>query len=122
MSKSKDDIDPKALAFGRRIATAREQKGYSQDDFAIRLRITKGAVGQWETGRSQPRPWRLTEIAEELGVSVRWLLTGNEPEELVRAQTRSELETLEVLRDIPPAQQPAALSMLRAYREGITKK
>lgn len=85
------------------------------------LGVTKGAVGQYEIGLATPRPKRFERLAEVLGVTVEWLLTGNEPEQKVRAQTVNELAALELLRAIPHDKQGSALAMLQGLAGAMTK-
>ncbi len=122
MARSKTDRDPAAVEMGARIRAARDKMGYSQDELAHLLSVTKGAVGQWEIGAGTPKPQKFEQIAEVLGVGARWLLTGKEPDDAVRAVTKAEADALAVLRDLPVQQQTAALAILRAFRDGITKK
>lgn len=93
----------------------------SQQQLATMLGVSKGAVGQYEVGLATPRPKRFERIAEVLGVTVEWLLTGNEAEEKVRAQTTNELVALELLRAIPHDRQAAAIAMLQGLAATITK-
>ena len=108
----------RAVAFGKRIIAAREQKGYSQEALAAMLKVTRGAVGQYELGLSTPRASKMAHLAEVLGVTVGWLLTGDDPAEADRAQTVSEKEALHLLRQLSADQQAAALAML----EGLVGK
>lgn len=105
-------INPAVLRVGRRIATAREQKGLSQAALADIIGISSGAVGQYETGRNLPKMARFEAIAGACGVTVEWLLTGDDPEELRKAQTINEVEALQLMRALPESQQRAALAML----------
>ena len=122
MSRRAHDRDPKAVALGRRIAAAMQQKDYTQDQLAVMLNVTRGAVGQWVIGASTPRPKVFPALAEVLGVSTRWLLTGNEPDAEVRAQTDAARKALALIHEMTPQQQQAALAMLAAFQAGITKK
>lgn len=65
-----------AATFGDRLAAAREAAGLSQSELAQRLGIRKKTLIQWETDRTEPRANRLQMLAGMLGVSIRWLLTG----------------------------------------------
>lgn len=105
-------LNPKAIAVGKRIAEKREQKGYTQAVLAARINVTDGAVAQYETGRSIPRTPRLELIAAELETSMDYLLTGGDPDQQGRAQTRTELEALLLLRNIPVAEQETVMAML----------
>jgi transcriptional regulator with XRE-family HTH domain len=108
----------KAIAVGRRIADKREQKGYTQATLAARINVTGGAVAQYETGRTIPRTPRLERIALELDTSMDYLLTGGDPDQQGRAQTRTELEALLLLRTLPVAEQETVMAML----EGLASR
>ena len=84
---------------------------------ATRIGVTSGAVTQYEGGRNAPALKRLELIAEALGVTAKWLLTGDEPEENVRAQTVNEAEALELIRRLSARRQSTALKQLRAMVE-----
>jgi len=47
----------------------------TQGELAVALGAQQPRVSQWET-RTKPRPQRVRQIAEVLGVSVAWLATG----------------------------------------------
>lgn len=59
-----------------RIKAARTERGMSQEQLAKAVGKTRSAVAQWESGDVRPRHTTLEEIAEELGRSFTWLLTG----------------------------------------------
>lgn len=62
------------------IASARKQAGYTQEESARKLSVSKGAVGQWEAGFCKPKTARLNEIAELYGCTVDELLRPDEKE------------------------------------------
>lgn len=65
-----------ARAIGQRLAEARRDRRLSQTGLATLLAVTRGAVGQWETGQTSPSAENLSEAAVRLGVSYDWLATG----------------------------------------------
>ena len=65
-----------AATFGDRLAGAREAAGLSQRDLAQRLGVRLKTVAAWEDDAMDPRANRLQMLAGLLGVSIRWLLTG----------------------------------------------
>lgn len=107
-------IQDKNLAIGQRIAQARRNSGLSQVALATKLRLSPGAITQWETGRAMPTPEKFSQLAAVLEVEPGWLLTGDDPEEIRRAQTTTEADALLLLRGMPPAEQQRALEVLRA--------
>jgi len=61
------------------IKKLRLEKGLNQEEFAQQLHVTRQAVSNWETGKNQPDIETLTQIAENFGVSVEYLIYGKEP-------------------------------------------
>lgn len=70
-----------------RIGVAREAKHLSQSDLAQAMGVTAQAVSQWEkqVGGTIPRPSKLKQLAEVLGVSQQWLL-GDDEENSLKVQ------------------------------------
>ncbi|MCF5727098.1 XRE family transcriptional regulator [Aeromonas veronii] len=60
-----------------RIKTRRSACGFTQDQLAARVGVTRVAVSHWERGGAEPKGRYLNDLAEALGVTVDWLLTGN---------------------------------------------
>lgn len=61
---------------GKRIAEARVAKGMNQSELARALGVTPQAVQKWEAGGA-PKGARLREVAQALGTTVEYLLTGS---------------------------------------------
>lgn len=121
MTKNRTPPTPKAIALGRRIALARAKIDMSQDTLARLVGVSKGAIGQYEIGLSTPRAPKFERLAGALGVTVEWLLTGDEPDEKARAQTQNELAALQLIRALPVDQQAAALAMLQGLLGSLSK-
>lgn len=64
----------------------RKNKGYSQEQLAVRLNVVRQTVSKWEKGLSVPDAQMLVDIAEVFNVSVRELL-GNDIEQETKADT-----------------------------------
>lgn len=58
------------------IQTLRKEKGYSQEEVAIRLNVVRQTVSKWEKGLSVPDADMLMKIAELFEVPVSVLLGG----------------------------------------------
>ena len=58
------------------IKLLRTEKGMNQEQLAEQLHVTRQAVSNWETGKTQPDIDTLTRIAEFFGVSVEQLIYG----------------------------------------------
>ena len=61
---------------GARIAALRRNAGLSQAELAGRLQISPSALGMYEQGRREPSAQMLVALAQVLGVSTDYLLTG----------------------------------------------
>ena len=61
---------------GDRLAAARDGASMTQAQLAQRLGVRAKTLRDWENDVSEPRANRLQMLAAMLGVSLRWLLTG----------------------------------------------
>ena len=77
-----------ARDIGRRLASARKERGISQTDLAKILEVTRGAVGQWETGETAPSTENLAAAAIELRASFDWLATGRGEKAIAKNEAR----------------------------------
>ena len=65
------------------IKKLREEKGMTQDELAEKLNVTRQAVSNWETGKTQPDIETLTKLAEIFDVSVERIIYGSERKERI---------------------------------------
>ncbi len=61
-----------------RISELRRQKGWSQEQLAEALNISRQAVSKWESGQSTPELEKVVAMSELFGVSTDYLLKGIE--------------------------------------------
>lgn len=59
---------------GQRLKTMREAKGWTQDEVAQRLNVTRGAVGHWERGKNEPSYDMLIRLARLYDTSTAYLI------------------------------------------------
>lgn len=59
------------------IKTIRKNKGYSQEELAEKIHVTRQTVSKWENGQSVPAADLLKALAEIFDVSVSELMDGN---------------------------------------------
>ena len=59
------------------IKTIRKNKGYSQEELAERIHVTRQTISKWENGQSVPDADILKAMSEVLGVSVSELIDGD---------------------------------------------
>lgn len=122
-------------AIGRRIRQVRKDAEQTQEQFAARLSVSRGAVGNWELGKGIKRE-NLVAISAEFAVTVDWLATGvaKAPQGQVQkvgyvgagqAIVPFEADESEWV-DAPPEMEPGTVavevrgeSMLPAYEDGF---
>lgn len=68
------------VRIGARLRLARSAMRVALRDVANACNVTRQAVSLWETGKTTPNDEMLGRLAEYLGVSRHWLLTGDQPE------------------------------------------
>jgi transcriptional regulator with XRE-family HTH domain len=65
---------------GQRIKQKREKRKLSQSDIAKALGLSAQAVSKWERGENAPDIVVLSPLSRLLGISIEWILTGNQAE------------------------------------------
>lgn len=63
-------------SIGRTIGRLRRSANLTQHDVAFALSISRAAVAQWETGRTDPPARRLPDIARLLNCNINQLFEG----------------------------------------------
>ena len=66
------------MTFSEKISALRKQKGWSQEELAEKLMVTRQAVSKWESAQSMPDLDKLVQLSEALGVSTDYLLTDEQ--------------------------------------------
>jgi transcriptional regulator with XRE-family HTH domain len=87
---------------GARIRTAREEQGWTQDQLAVEVGVSRSAVAQWETGRAGQVTTNLTRVAAALGVGVEHLMYGRDKFAPGQVQRGDELAMLRLFRECTP--------------------
>lgn len=67
-----------SLRLGSRIQKSRSAKGLSVSQLASRIGVKPTTVEKWESGETDLRPNKLDQLAGILGVSMIWLLVGED--------------------------------------------
>lgn len=57
----------------------RDERGLKDADVVRETKITKSTFSDWKSGRSKPKNDKLQKIADFFGVSIEYLMTGDEP-------------------------------------------
>ena len=64
--------------FEERLYQLRRERGISQEELANIVGVSRQAVQKWESGASQPNMDNLVAISEYFGVTLDYLLKGEE--------------------------------------------
>lgn len=70
------------MTFGEKLKTARLKAGYTQEELAARLTVSRAAIAKWESDRGMPDVANLKAIAGVLNVSTDYLLDDGNPIDL----------------------------------------
>jgi transcriptional regulator with XRE-family HTH domain len=98
---------------GARIREVRRNKGWTQDQLAEAVGVSRSAVAQWETGRSGQVTGNLTRIAATLEVGVEYLMYGEDRQRPSHAGTGDELALLRLYRECAPEDRQLLLRTAR---------
>ena len=67
------------MKFSENLRRLRKERGYSQEELAEKLSVTRQAISKWENATAMPDLKKITETAQLFGVSMDELL-GIEPD------------------------------------------
>jgi transcriptional regulator with XRE-family HTH domain len=84
---------------GIRIREVRRERGWTQDQLANAVGVSRSAVAQWETGRAGQVTANLTRIADVLQVGVEYLMYGDDKRAPAEARPGDELALLRLYRE-----------------------
>jgi len=100
-------------AFGARLKELRKQKGWTQKELAGRVEIRFSQLNKYESGLHTPPPEKLIELADVLGTTVDFLLTGDRAEAPPLHSTRL-LDRFRALEGFQAEDQEAVIRLLDA--------
>lgn len=83
------------MTFAQKLKDARQQAGYSQEELAGKLSVSRSAVAKWESDKGMPDIENLRAIAGLLNVSIDYLLDEGEPLSMNRLREPVDLESFE---------------------------
>ena len=106
-------IERLSSSAGGRIRTARRDRGWTQDELAEAVGVSRSAVAQWETDRAGQIRANLTRIADVLEVSVEYLLYGEDRLAPAQAAGGDELALLRLYRECAPEDRQILLRTAR---------
>ena len=62
------------MNIGEKITVSRKRLGWSQEDLAVKLDVSRQAVSRWETGAASPDVTTVAKLARILGVTADYLV------------------------------------------------
>lgn len=103
------------MTFSEKLFKLRTQEGYSQEDLAEKLQVSRQAVSKWEIGSTLPETDKLVSIAKTFDVSIDYLLNDD-----YKLDANRSLDRL-VLRFLGYAQDMDALSkeLIGIVKDGV---
>lgn len=78
------------MDFNNRLYQLRKQKGFSQEELANRLNVSRQTVSKWEVGDSTPDMEKLIAMSDLFDVSLDKLVMGKDDEPATPSSTMSE--------------------------------
>lgn len=95
------------MQFSEKLSSLRRRKGYSQEQLADCLGVTRQSVSKWESGAAMPELSKLITLSEVFGVSVDYLvkdyLAGESEIEPIQGTARLEAKVDELSRQVDPS-------------------
>ena len=70
------------MEFNNKLYELRKQKGFSQEELANRLNVSRQTISKWEVGESTPDMENLVAISELFEISLDELVLNKVPEEV----------------------------------------
>ncbi len=107
---------------GARIREARRARGWTQDQLAEAVGVSRSAVAQWETDRAGQVRENLTRIADVLGISVEVLLHGPASRASAQAATGDEWALLRLYRECNAEDRATLLRLAQSLARSAGRK
>ena len=100
-------------ALGGRLKQLRKQKRWTQKELAGKVDIRFQQLNKYESGLNIPPAEMLVKLADALGTSVDYLLTGNPVEDSPLANSRL-FHRFKMLEDMNPSDREAIITLIDA--------
>ena len=81
------------MEFRNRLYELRKQKGFSQEELAGRLNVTRQTISKWEIGDSTPDMEKLIAISELFQVSLDELMLGKKSSESEKTEKKTAINS-----------------------------
>lgn len=105
------------MTFSERLFELLELKGISQYKFAKELGVSTSRVSQWKSRKSNPPTNLLYQISQLLGVSMEYLLTGEES----NAKSQEDTKVLTLFHSMNDEGKEKALEQLEFFASKYKK-
>ncbi len=79
------------MEFGEKLQELRKKKGFTQEELAEALYVSRTAVSKWESGRGYPNIDSLKEISKFFSVSIDDLLSGEKILSIAESENKSNI-------------------------------
>lgn len=99
--------------FGPRLKVLRKQKNWAQKELAAKVEIRFEQLNKYESGLNTPPAEMLIKLADVLGISVDYLLTGNPVEDSPLASSRL-FKRFQELERLPADDQETVIKVIDA--------
>lgn len=76
------------MKFSDRLIELRKRKGWSQEDLAEKLEVSRQAVSKWETGESKPETNNLIKMSKLYNLTMEELLEGRDENKVVEVEAK----------------------------------
>ena len=121
MARNRTPPTKESIAVGKRIAQARTKAEHTQETLAKMMGVSGALVAQYETGVTGLTTKRVDQLVGLLGITMSWLLTGDEPDQMIKAHTEAEKKALATIREVPAEKQAAYLEATEAIARAMAK-
>ena len=65
------------MSFGEQLKREREQKGWSQEELATKIHVSRQSVSKWETGKNYPSIEVIIDLSDLFGITIDELLRSD---------------------------------------------
>ena len=101
----------------KRLKELREEKGYTQQEIASKIGLTKGAYGCYERGISVPDAQTLLELAEIFDVTTDYLLGRVDNKKPLEDISKKQMEALKLSEKLTDKQLELIINMVFGVKE-----
>lgn len=86
------------MTIGEKIYTLRRSSGWSQEELADRIGVTRQAISRWEAGSAKPEADKIIELCDLFDVTADYLLRDISPQEPSEAPIPDPVPTFSPIR------------------------